>query len=168
MSLKTTKYNEMHINVWCPQCGPDMAIDEDGCCFVCGSDAHGEGADLAKMNADALESAEVLLLREAKIAEEALREAETESKRAEKLELQLAELRADRSRAWVKCQEHQTRADYAQADAKLLVEGISAGAHHLEMAACAEHPPDCGWRDFAKMEAEDLYALLNSTERGRR
>lgn len=32
---------------WCPQCGPRVAVDEDGCCASCGADATGEGADRA-------------------------------------------------------------------------------------------------------------------------
>jgi hypothetical protein len=32
---------------WCAQCGPDVAIDEDGCCSTCGGEAVGEGAELA-------------------------------------------------------------------------------------------------------------------------
>lgn len=36
-----------HSCSWCPSCGPDVAIDEDGCCAMCGADAVGEGADYA-------------------------------------------------------------------------------------------------------------------------
>lgn len=32
---------------WCPQCGPDVPCDEDGCCSACGSDAVGDGAEQA-------------------------------------------------------------------------------------------------------------------------
>jgi hypothetical protein len=32
---------------WCPQCGPRVAVDEDGCCASCGADATGDGADRA-------------------------------------------------------------------------------------------------------------------------
>ena len=32
---------------WCPQCGPDVRVDEDGCCALCGADAMGAGADEA-------------------------------------------------------------------------------------------------------------------------
>jgi hypothetical protein len=32
---------------WCPQCGPRVAVDEDGCCASCGADAMGPGADQA-------------------------------------------------------------------------------------------------------------------------
>lgn len=32
---------------WCAQCGPDVAIDEDGCCATCGATATGEGAERA-------------------------------------------------------------------------------------------------------------------------
>jgi Lar family restriction alleviation protein len=32
---------------WCPQYGPRVAVDEDGCCASCGADATGEGADRA-------------------------------------------------------------------------------------------------------------------------
>lgn len=34
-------------HAWCPQCGPGVRIDEDGCCATCGADAVGEGADVA-------------------------------------------------------------------------------------------------------------------------
>jgi len=32
---------------WCPQCGPDVACDEDGCCSACGATCVGEGAEQA-------------------------------------------------------------------------------------------------------------------------
>jgi len=32
---------------WCPQCGPDVKVDEDGCCIHCGCDCTGDGAELA-------------------------------------------------------------------------------------------------------------------------
>jgi len=32
---------------WCPQCGPDVKCDEDGCCIECGSTAVGDGAEVA-------------------------------------------------------------------------------------------------------------------------
>lgn len=32
---------------WCPQCGPHVAVDEDGCCATCGATATGPGADRA-------------------------------------------------------------------------------------------------------------------------
>ena len=33
------------IDTLCPTCGIDVAIDEDGCCASCGTDAHGDGVD---------------------------------------------------------------------------------------------------------------------------
>lgn len=32
---------------WCPICGPNISVDEDGLCMTCGATATGEGADLA-------------------------------------------------------------------------------------------------------------------------
>lgn len=32
---------------WCPECGPHVGVDEDGCCASCGCQAHGKGADEA-------------------------------------------------------------------------------------------------------------------------
>lgn len=32
---------------WCPLCGPEVAVDEDGCCAMCGATAMGLGADAA-------------------------------------------------------------------------------------------------------------------------
>lgn len=32
---------------WCPQCGPHVRVDGDGCCESCGADAAGAGADRA-------------------------------------------------------------------------------------------------------------------------
>lgn len=29
---------------WCPQCGPHVQMDEDGCCQTCSADAVGPGA----------------------------------------------------------------------------------------------------------------------------
>lgn len=33
------------INTWCPECGPDVTIDENGCCVSCGSNATGLSVD---------------------------------------------------------------------------------------------------------------------------
>ncbi len=35
------------LNTWCPQCGPDADVDEDGCCLACGATSIGFGAELA-------------------------------------------------------------------------------------------------------------------------
>lgn len=32
---------------WCPQCGSNVSVDEDGCCISCGCCAVGQGADEA-------------------------------------------------------------------------------------------------------------------------
>jgi len=32
---------------WCAQCGPNVLVDEDGCCSACGSQAVGDGAEAA-------------------------------------------------------------------------------------------------------------------------
>ena len=32
---------------WCPQCGPGLSVDEDGCCMICGADAMGDVANEA-------------------------------------------------------------------------------------------------------------------------
>lgn len=32
---------------WCPQCGSNVSVDEDGCCNSCGCSAVGQGADEA-------------------------------------------------------------------------------------------------------------------------
>lgn len=34
-------------DTWCPQCGPDVCCDEDGCCINCGADATGDGVEKA-------------------------------------------------------------------------------------------------------------------------
>ena len=39
---------------WCSSCGPNVAIDEDGCCLNCGASATGDGAILAHALLDAL------------------------------------------------------------------------------------------------------------------
>ena len=46
---------------WCPQCGPDVDVDEDGCCGACGADATGDGADRAHAWRTADEAANDLL-----------------------------------------------------------------------------------------------------------
>lgn len=33
------------MNTWCPECGPNVTIDEDGCCVTCGSNATGLWVD---------------------------------------------------------------------------------------------------------------------------
>jgi hypothetical protein len=35
------------LGTWCAQCGPDVRVDEDGCCVTCGGEAMGAGADEA-------------------------------------------------------------------------------------------------------------------------
>lgn len=35
------------VAAWCPQCGPRVSTDEDGCCEACGATATGNGADAA-------------------------------------------------------------------------------------------------------------------------
>lgn len=35
------------VDSFCPQCGPSVQVDEEGCCLACGADAMGDGADLA-------------------------------------------------------------------------------------------------------------------------
>jgi len=32
------------VRTWCPECGPRVNVDEDGCCLMCGADASGPGA----------------------------------------------------------------------------------------------------------------------------
>lgn len=32
---------------WCPQCGSNVSVDEDGCCNACGCWAVGQGSDEA-------------------------------------------------------------------------------------------------------------------------
>ena len=39
--------SETWSDAWCPQCGPGVNIDEDGCCAQCGADAVGPGAEQA-------------------------------------------------------------------------------------------------------------------------
>lgn len=34
------------IKIWCPQCGPNVDIDEDGLCIGCGCTAVGAGVNL--------------------------------------------------------------------------------------------------------------------------
>lgn len=39
------------IKTFCPECGPNVKIDEDGCCVNCGNGANGNGLDyLNKMH----------------------------------------------------------------------------------------------------------------------
>ena len=37
---------------WCPKCGPNVMVDEDGCCLGCESEATGDGADVAHIYRD--------------------------------------------------------------------------------------------------------------------
>jgi hypothetical protein len=50
----------------CPQCGPNVGVDEDGCCTTCGADATGPGVEYA----ESLRSALTMCLRwlEAEVA----------------------------------------------------------------------------------------------------
>jgi hypothetical protein len=34
---------------WCPECGPFVEVDEDGCCVTCGADSTGSGVETALM-----------------------------------------------------------------------------------------------------------------------
>ena len=36
-----------HTGTWCPQCGPDVLCDEDGCCCTCGANCVGDGVEQA-------------------------------------------------------------------------------------------------------------------------
>ena len=37
---------------FCPECGPDVEIDEEGCCLTCGATAVGSAAkDIARLQA---------------------------------------------------------------------------------------------------------------------
>jgi len=38
----------MKLLTLCPQCGPDVPIDDDGCCIACGCDASGPGVDTVR------------------------------------------------------------------------------------------------------------------------
>jgi uncharacterized Zn finger protein (UPF0148 family) len=51
------------IKTWCPQCGPDVHIDEDGCCAMCGADAAGDGVDEAHKHRRAAQKAQKALER---------------------------------------------------------------------------------------------------------
>jgi hypothetical protein len=42
---RLAKEQRMKTESWCPQCGPYVPIDEDGCCAECGADATGPGAE---------------------------------------------------------------------------------------------------------------------------
>jgi hypothetical protein len=37
----------LFLGTWCFDCGPDVGVDEDGCCVTCGDGALGDGADEA-------------------------------------------------------------------------------------------------------------------------
>lgn len=41
---------------WCPQCGPNVKVDEDGLCAACGATAMGEGTDKALTAIDELKT----------------------------------------------------------------------------------------------------------------
>jgi len=65
------------MKTWCPQCGPSAAVDEDGCCLICGCDAVGEGADAAhedRRKAEALDALEKKIAEMSTAAAEAWRE----------------------------------------------------------------------------------------------
>jgi len=36
---------------WCPECGPDVKLDEDGCCVGCGLDATHYGVEPTRRDA---------------------------------------------------------------------------------------------------------------------
>ena len=39
----------MNLPTWCPECGPKVDINEDGCCVTCGASATGRGAVTAHL-----------------------------------------------------------------------------------------------------------------------
>lgn len=36
----------MKVETWCPQCGPNVVVDDDECCVMCGASATGDGVDM--------------------------------------------------------------------------------------------------------------------------
>jgi hypothetical protein len=38
---------ELKMNTFCPECGPNVSIDEDGCCVTCGATAIGSAVNEA-------------------------------------------------------------------------------------------------------------------------
>lgn len=44
----------MELQTLCPHCGPDVHVDEDGCCATCGCDAMGQGVDAARAELERL------------------------------------------------------------------------------------------------------------------
>jgi len=38
----------MELHTLCPECGPDVHVDEDGCCVNCGADAVGRGVEVVR------------------------------------------------------------------------------------------------------------------------
>ncbi len=50
--MAKSETNVVHFGSWCSQCGPDVRVDEDACCVVCGLDAIGFGADQALRTRD--------------------------------------------------------------------------------------------------------------------
>lgn len=62
---------------WCPQCGPRVAVDEDGCCQTCGATAMGEGADAALAAEARAERAEAALGRVREVVADLERRAES-------------------------------------------------------------------------------------------
>lgn len=39
------------LGAWCPECGPQLFVDEDGLCRICGATTTGDGANEALKNA---------------------------------------------------------------------------------------------------------------------
>ena len=37
------------LKTFCPECGPEVTIDEDGCCIICGSNATGQMVEEAML-----------------------------------------------------------------------------------------------------------------------
>jgi hypothetical protein len=136
---------------WCPQCGPGVGIDEDGCCTSCGATATGEGAEQALRLKAKLDSAY-----EAVYERRELREALTECQaNLEAAEAKLAEAERKLSEAGPLFCLYCGKEDPPDTPAQVLADHIRVCEKHPLARALA--------REKALREAREDYAAMLRT-----
>ena len=76
---------------WCPECGPSVRVDEDGCCLTCGATATGSAVDAAVAAAGRIAELDVEVSRRGDLVQDERRLHRREEERAGMLQRKLDE-----------------------------------------------------------------------------